>query len=161
MSFSKRVELLLEKKRPSLSSFIFEEKAEKKEEESNEEESSEEEGGGLFDMKDEEETTPKKEEEVKTDVQPEDGSSEVTKQQVETLTSQIEAIRATIDKVNKDDGTQSIESFIAGVVAKEVSQDSDKDSEDNVSESYYGNNSITSFLLTEDGDLEAVERHAF
>ena len=162
MSFSRRVELLLEKKRPVLSNFIFEEKDEKKEE-NKEEESSEEEGGGLFDMKDEEETAPKEEEEVETgaetSVQPEDESSEVTKQQIETLTSQIEAIRATIDKVNSDDGTQSIESFIAGVVAKEVSQDTDKESEGDVSESYYGNNSISSFLLTEDEDLEAVEKN--
>ena len=148
MSFSRRVELLLEKKNPTLSNFIFEEKEEDKKDDD------EDSGGGLFDMKDEEESDNDKSDEDSgdADVESEDASSEVTQQQIETLTSQIEAIRATIDKVNKDDGTQSIESFIAGVVAKEAGQD-------NVSESYYGNSSISSFLLTEDEDLEAVEKN--
>lgn len=157
MSFSRRVELLLEKKRPTLSSFIFEEKDEKKEENKEEEGS-----GGLFDMKDEDENVPAKETEPETEpetVTQKEESSEVTKQQIETLTSQIEAIRNTIDKVNKDDGTQSIESFIAGVIAKEVSPDDIEDSEGNVSESYYGNSSISSFLLAEDKDLEVVEKN--
>jgi len=158
MSFSKRVELLLEKKNPKLSSFIFEEK--EKEEESG--------AGSLFDMKDEDEEANDSEDEETSDSEddaPEDteadsadsesdeeASSDVTKQQIETLTTQIEAIKATIDKVNKDDGTQSIESFIAGVVAKEVE-------EGDVNESYYNKSSISKFLLTEDADLEDIEKN--
>lgn len=153
MSFSKRVELLLEKKKPTLSSFIFEEKEEDKKDK---EESS---SSGLFDMQDEEdnssddETEKDSEDDSSGEVEmSDDDSSDITQQQIETLTTQIEAIRSTIDKVNKDDGTQSIESFIAGAVAKEVI-------ESDVNENYYGNNSISSFILTEDEDLEAVEKN--
>lgn len=151
MSFSKRVELLLEKKKPKLSSFIFEKKDDKEEDED---------AGGLFDMDDEEETDTESEDESggdddsgETDSDVEDSSEETTKQQIETLTTQIEAIRNTIDKVNKDDGTQSIESFIAGSVAGDVI-DAD------VNESYsYARKSIKGFLLTEESkDLEDVEK---
>lgn len=151
MSFSKRVELLLEKKKPKLSSFIFEKKDDKEEDED---------AGGLFDMDDEEETDTESEDESggdddsgETDSGVEGSSEETTKQQIETLTTQIEAIRSTIDKVNKDDGTQSIESFIAGSVAGDVI-DAD------VNESYsYARKSIKGFLLTEESkDLEDVEK---
>ncbi len=156
MSFSKKVELLLEEKNPSLSSLLFEKK----------EDDESKDDAALFDMYDEEET---KEEESSDDSSSEeeteskdkddadesdseekdDPESEgATQQQIETLTSQIEAIKNTIDKVNKDDGTQSIESFIAGIVSADVN------------ESYsYSNKSIKEFLLTEDDEsLENVEQ---
>mgnify|MGYP001164859169 CR=1 FL=1 len=155
MSFSKKVELLLEKKNPKLSSFIFEEKEDDKKDE---EESSE--AGGLFDMEDEEkesdddankesedEDTAEPESESVDDGDTEESSSDVSRQQIETLTTQIEAIKNTIDKVNKDDGTQSIESFIADAIAKGINETS------------YSKNSISSFVLTEDKDLEDVEKN--
>lgn len=152
MSFSKRVELLLEEKKPKLSSFIFEKKEDDKKQKDDDD------AGGLFDMDndDEEEQSDSAsesntgEEDLESDV--EELSEETTKQQIETLTSQIEAIRNTIDKVNKDDGTQSIESFIAGSVAGDVIGD--------VNESYsYSRKSIKGFLLTEESkDLEDVEK---
>lgn len=159
MNFSKKVELLIENKNPKLSSFIFEEKEDNKEDE---EESAE----GLFDMKDEEEESGDKDSNKDNkdedseddalesdDVDPtESDSSDVSKQQIETLTTQIEAIKNTIDKVNKDDGTQSIESFIAGAIAKDIV-------DNDVNESNYSKNSISSFVLTEDSDLEDVERN--
>lgn len=147
MSFSKKVELLLEEKNPKLSSFLFEKK---------------EDDAALFDMSDEEETEPADEESEGDDTEESDDteaesddkesddteSEGATQQQVETLTAQIEAIKNTIDKVNKDDGTQSIESFIAGIVSADVN------------ESYsYGKKSIKGFLLSEDDkSLERVEQ---
>lgn len=148
MSFAKKVELLLEEKNPRLSNFLFEKK---------------EDSGGLFDMFDEEENSEDEDDSEEENSEDEDASEEensededaseeesegATQQQIETLTSQIEAIKNTIDKVNKDDGTQSIESFIAGIVSADVN------------ESYsYSSKSIKKFLLTEDdGSLENVEQ---
>jgi len=136
MSFSKSVELLLKKKNPKLSSFIFEEK-DKKEENIKKKKKDKDKDKDFEDELDSEDSD-----------EGDSDSPEVSAQQVDNLISQLEVMSNTIDKTNKDDGTQSIESFIAGAVSGSVS------------ESFkYSNMSIDRFVLSEDKkSLEDIEK---